>query len=642
MFRSSISHTCLLIGLSAALIAGCTHDSKTGAKTQNPFALDRELGYDRHDYRNMLAPRPAPEAHDQSNVPDLAPVIAENKNNILPQPLVSISVNQDVPIRDIFFELAKQAEVDLELDPTITGSIIFTAYNRPFDQVVSRISDMAGLRYKFKNNILRVERDTPYMKTYRMDYLSVQREYTSTISSNTSAATGSSGGSGGGGGSSGGGENGSSSTITSTSSSDFWNELETNITQIIANTNRQVAIMDQNAAVSTPHAIPALPVTQLATNMPQGEDASSAPSPSVQQQALAQMQVQQSSGSAAPAVAGLANPTGQPAAGGAAGAAGGAGGAAANPYFSVNRQAGLINVFATEKQHKQVAEYLIEMRRAINTQVLIEAKVFEVELNDESSLGIDWEYIGSSHVAGSVNLPRQSFVVDPVGATEGSILTFNSGNFNGMISAINRFGTIRTLSSPRLTVMNNQTAVLNVTESRVFFTIEIDRTEGTQVNPASVDISTEINNVPEGVIITVHPSVDPDTNEITMNLRPSITRVVRTVSDPGVRMMSGGEIESFVPELSIREIDSIVKMASGSTVIMGGLMQDRVDSRQVGVPVLSEIPLVGAAFRNQRDAIRKTEMVIMLRAVVVDQARPDKTDREIYKNMAEDRHPLPL
>lgn len=475
------------------------------------------------------------------------------------------------------------------------------------------------------------------------------------------------GGYGGGGGGGGGGQNGSSSTITSTSTSNFWPELERNIAQIIDTTNRQVALTDQSSApVSTPTAVPVIPASQLAavgtpaggaapmptpamgTGTTDGTTQPNAPAqdPAAQQQAAAAQMAAAAASMVASAnagggnmpTAGLLNPTGSQNAVATEGDAG----SVQTAFFSVNRQAGMVNVFATEKQHELIGKYIREMLRALNTQILIEAKVLEIELRDENSLGIDWAVVGR-RVSGGLSLPQENFAFEPFAANSGGILNITTGDFSAVINAISRFGNVRSLASPRLTVMNNQTAVLNVSESRVFFEIEINRTDGTANNPPRVDITSTVNNVPEGVIITVHPSVDPDTHEITMNLRPSITRVVRTVSDPGVRIAAQNaniNVESFVPELSIREIDSIVKMNSGGTVVMGGLMQDRVDNRQVGIPVLSEIPVLGAAFRSQRDTLRKTEMVIMLRARVVDQAAPDDTDRELYETMARDRRPL--
>lgn len=615
------------------VLSSCNKQTLDDMKTeaQKTVQLDGDLRYDQDDFTRGMMPRSMSgqaSAQDAgSNVPDLAPVLAQDKKNILPQPLVSITVNQDVSLRDLFYELAKQAEVDLELDPTITGSIIFTAYNRPFDQVVERIADMAGLRYHFKNNVLRVERDTPYLKTYGLDYLSMTRKFTSSISSNTSAATS---GAGGGGGSSG-GTNGSNSTIASESNSDFWKELETNITQIIGTTGQQVNLTDQSAPITTPNAIPAVTANQLATIDANGNAVAPVPTPAATP--------------SAPPVAGLANPTGTQTAATTGTTATGAstgGAAAANPYFSLNKQAGLLNIFATEKQHHKVAEYLERLRRTTSTQVLVEAKVFEVELNDEHAAGVDWTAIYGNTQLGSV-FGRPDFIKNPVPDVfstggKGGAIVYSGPHVNAVIQAISRYGTVRTLSSPRLTVMNNQTAVLNVSESRVFFDLKIDKTDASSNGPATTDVTSTVKSVPEGVIIAVHPSVDMNTNEILMNLRPSITRVVDTVNDPAVAYLNISGIENLVPELSVRELDSVVRMHSGETVVMGGLMQDRTSGEQSAIPVLGKAPIIGPLFRNNLSGIKKTEMVIFLRAKVVETARPEDADKKLYNEFgANDR-----
>jgi len=125
-----------------------------------------------------------------------------------------------------------------------------------------------------------------------------------------------------------------------------------------------------------------------------------------------------------------------------------------------------------------------------------------------------------------------------------------------------------------------------------------------------------------------------------------MTRIVRSVSDPGTAIaarLAGLELESFVPELSVREIDSIVKMDSGRTIIMGGLMQDRAEGTQQSIPLLGELPLVGNLFRAQRDLNKKTEMVIMLKATIVgNNPKLDQTDKDLYNSMGQDRHPFEL
>jgi general secretion pathway protein D len=613
----------IIASLSFLVITGCTQQQidDMKSKTERSVQADRDLNYNRDDFRRAMAPRTLDSKNNKqsgSSVPDLAPVIAEEKKNILPQPLVSITVNQDVSLRDIFYELAKQAEVDLELDPTITGSVIFTAYNRPFDQVVERISDMAGLRYTFKNNILRVERDTPYMKTYTLDYLSMVRNFNSSITSNTSASS-SVGGAGGG------GTNGSTSTISSESQSDFWNELQASISQIINNTNQQVSLTDQSAPLSTPTAIPVVSADQLATlNNP---SASAATPPAA----------------TGTPVAGLLNPTGTQSVAGATTATDSAstgGISPVSPYFSFNKQAGLLSIFATEKQHRRIYEYLNMLRHSTNAQVLVEAKVFEVELNDENSSGIDWSFL-IGEFSGGAGFAPFNFATNPLPAGISSGLVYSGNNFDALITAVSRFGNIRTLSSPRLSVMNNQTAVLNVSESRIFFDIDIQRTEATTTTPERVEITSEAKSVPEGVIIAVHPSIDMDTNEILLNLRPSVTRIVSQISDPAASFLGIGA-ENLVPELSVRTIDSVVRMRSGETVIMGGLMQDSTNGEQVSTPILGETPIIGPLFRNQRDRIKKTEMVIFLRATVVNSAKPDDTDKDLYKKLSGDRRPFPM
>ncbi len=630
----------VLTVLALTTLPSCTHQQLQDMKnnTNKTLSLDGDIGYSQDDFTRGMMPRAEDVQNaaqqETSTVPDLAPVIAEDKKNILPQPLVSITVNQDVSLRDIFFELAKQAEVDLELDPTITGSIIFTAYNRPFDQVVERIADMAGLRYRFQNNVLRVERDTPYLKTYSLDYLSMTRNFSSSISSNTSAA--SSGGSS----SSSGGSNGSTSTIASESKSDFWTELEANISQIIGTTNQQVNLTDQAAPVTTTMAIPAVSTEQLATlNNAAGTNGAAAP---------AQPAATTTTTTSTPPVAGLANPTGtQTAAAGATATTGSAAGATANPYFSFNKQGGLLNVFATEKQHRKIADYLERLHHTVSTQVLVEAKVFEVELNDENAAGIDWTAIYGNSKIGAV-FDRPDFAKNTLAGTfstggQGSAFVYEGPHVSAVIDAISRYGTVRTLSSPRITVMNNQTAVLNVSESRVFFDLKVNKTDASSNGPATTDVTSTVKSVPEGVIIAVHPSVDMTTNEIVMNLRPSITRVVDTVKDPAVAYLNISGVENLVPELSVRELDSVVRMHSGETVIMGGLMQDRSSGEQTGVPVLSKTPIVGGLFRNNINGVKKTEMVVFLRARVVNSSAPEDADKKLYKEFGQnDRRPFAM
>jgi len=219
---------------------------------KNQLKPDREASLEMQDYKDALSSRveePISAAEENKvSIPKLQPYIASGANDMKSMPLVSLSVNQSVPLKDILFELAKQAEYDLELDPNIRGSIIFTARNRPFDQVVERIADIAGLRYNFEDSVLRVELDTAYNKLYKIDYLSYVRRTSGGIRNDVNVVSGE------------GSDTGSNFEATSESEIDFWAEMETNLGQIIGGqstgalkTNRdpQITVAEQNPDVES-------------------------------------------------------------------------------------------------------------------------------------------------------------------------------------------------------------------------------------------------------------------------------------------------------------------------------------------------------------------------------------------------------
>ena len=202
------------------------------------------------------------------------------------------------------------------------------------------------------------------------------------------------------------------------------------------------------------------------------------------------------------------------------------------------------------------------------------------------------------------------------------------------------------MASPRLTVLNNQPAVLNVAQNIVYFTLDIERTDGTDDNPPTTTIDSEVNSVPEGVLINVIPSVNPDTQTITLQIRPTVTRVVDRALDPAtsVPLADSGHpttLDEGRPELNVQEIDSILNMKSGQIAILGGLLQDRSDNTSESVPVLGEVPIVGNLFKARTSAISKTELVIFIKATIIDAPGSiHNTDKELYRTFAQDRRPL--
>lgn len=146
---------------------------------------------------------------------------------------MSIAVTEATPVRDILIELVRKSNVDLEMDPRISGGIIMTATDRPLIDVVDRVAELAELRYSFQRNKLKVEIDDPFMEQYQIDALNVQCTSSSSASSSTDANSASQaiGGAGGGGG----GQNKSETCVSSSSRTNFWGDITTNISEILNN-----------------------------------------------------------------------------------------------------------------------------------------------------------------------------------------------------------------------------------------------------------------------------------------------------------------------------------------------------------------------------------------------------------------------
>jgi general secretion pathway protein D len=197
-----------------------------------------------------------------------------------------------------------------------------------------------------------------------------------------------------------------------------------------------------------------------------------------------------------------------------------------------------------------------------------------------------------------------------------------------------------------------------VATNLVYFDIDIDVTTEEGVTTTNVD--SEIQNVPEGVLINVLPSIDLDKRTVSMAVRPTITNVDQFVSDPGVELNKASILASLpatvsqdlvdaisnvtspIPVVDVQEFDSVVDVPSGSAVVMGGLMKDRMRSSENGLPIVSEVPLIGSLFKSHTDDIEKTELVIFLKATIIEGSNVHQTDKELYKMFGGDRRPFDL
>ncbi|MCW9012531.1 MAG: pilus (MSHA type) biogenesis protein MshL [Gammaproteobacteria bacterium] len=284
----------------------------------------------------------------------------------------------------------------------------------------------------------------------------------------------------------------------------------------------------------------------------------------------------------------------------------------------VNKESGIIVVRATHKQHEIIQGFVDLVLGNAKRQVLIEATIAEINLSDRYQAGIDWNLIASDPTDGI------SFTSDFLGTNLGqapfSTLSL-AGDVGGdqltaTLSALEQFGDVQVLSSPKVIALNNQPAILKVVDNIVYFEMDVDSSVADSVSVTTFE--TEIKTVPVGFVMSVTPYID-EHDVVTLNIRPTISRIIDTVKDPNPAF-ANANVTSNVPVIQVREIESLLQVNSGDTAIIGGLMQDTVNDTSSGVPFLSDIPIIGALFRYEDDLREKSELVIFIRPVVVRHA----------------------
>ncbi len=292
-----------------------------------------------------------------------------------------------------------------------------------------------------------------------------------------------------------------------------------------------------------------------------------------------------------------------------------------SPNIIVNRESGVVAVKATSRQHKQIQEFFDRVINSAQRQVLIEATIAEVKLSDRYQAGIDWTLV----TGGGDQTLNQSLLGGNLGNTPFFSLTLSDtlgdNPLNATLRALETFGDVKVLSSPKVMALNNQTAMLKVVDNAVYFTTNVEVSQGVNQTGNAVALAvldTEVNTVPIGFVMSVTPYID-ENDVVTMNVRPTISRIVDRVEDPNPELARAG-VTSEVPVIQVREIESMLKINNGDTAVIGGLMQDQVNKKTSGIPLLSSIPILGNLFSYTDDEYVKSELVIFIRPVVMHDA----------------------
>ena len=563
----------------------------------------------------------------------------------------------NVPVRDLLFALARDAGVNMDVDSRVGGIVSISALDQTLEAILDRISRQVEIRVERVGETLIVKPDEAYHQKYQIDFVNIARTY-------SSSATG------------GGVGNTGSSSVSNTSGNNFWASLESGVAAILS--------------ISGEEGDSVFEETENADRLNAAQDSES-----------------------------LAT------------------GEFGEYYYNLNRDTGLLLVFAPERLQHEIREYLDVVTAIAKRQVLLEATVVEVILSNQYKQGIDWSFFNSlatnglalyqganvggaaaalSYITEALDIPEEikyfdddngdgqitaadasyanyrNFTTNPGISGEGvnavvsfdttaipargatppqvddttqaetppvperpaqvevtrtitgtrinqdattnragglspiapsgdNFITgaFRSGDISAAVELLDRFGDAKILSSPRISALNNQPALLRVVDQEVYFNIELS--EGVDSDSGQVttrEFTVEENTVDVGFSMNVLPQVSA-TGEIILNLKPAVTRVLdyRRAPTPAAFGGVGGNVQNLVPITRVRELESILSLRDGEVGVLGGLLEDRVSDDDTAVPGLSKLPGVGALFERKDQQTFKTEFVVFIRASII-------------------------
>lgn len=510
----------------------------------------------------------------------------------------SVVVN-NVLVHDLLFALARDAKVNVDVHPGITGTVTLNAIDQTLPQLLTRIAKQVDMRWEMDGTNLVVMPDSPFLRTYKVDYVNMSRDTTGNVAINTQIASVSPTAAGSGAGTAAGGTSGniSSTKVDNVSRNRFWESLEVNLKDILRETDKEIIVKRRVADSQELHAEANNSGAQGGIAAATGQTTAPAPSRSANRpmsEANKEYETLQAAS------------------------------------IMVNRETGIVLVRATSRQHEKVQEFLDLVQTSARRQVLIEATIIEVNLSKNYQQGIDWQYFnqGSAWKAAGQGGTTRTFRVNPTtGAFEattnvstlpsavGNTLfsaAFKRGDFLTAIKLLETFGTLKVISSPKLSVLNNQTAMLKVVDNVVYFQVKADTTQN-QTGSLS-NFTTTPQSVSVGLVMSVTPQIS-ESNQVLMNVRPTISRVTGTKRDPHPSLPA--DIPNLVPEIQTREMESLMSVADGDIAVLGGLMEDQVNDTDDTVPGVSRIPWIGNLFAHKNDTTTKTELVIFLRPTVI-------------------------
>lgn len=459
-------------------------------------------------------------------------------------------VVNEVAVKELLFALARDSDLNIDIDPAISGVVTLNAVEQSLPQILERISRQIALSYEFDNDNLYIQLERPFLRIYPIDYVNLSRHSYSQSSISTQIASTSSGSLEIAQGNSG---NNSTTNVNTQSQHYFWGRLVSNIASMLG---EQINNVSSGEIPVTTSVIP-------------------------------------------------------------------------------NPESGLISVMATASQHQQIQALIDRVMSNAKRQVLIQITIVEVALKREFQAGIDWSFLDRDGDLGvdivSLTLPATRASVGVSSSFEietGSDSDDHDANLMATVKLLDEFGDTKILSSPQLMVLNNQTALLKVVENIVYFEVDSETTVATATTSGRISADTTAKTVPVGIVMVVTPQIDVN-GMITLNVRPTISRLVDFVNDPNPELAKE-DISNPVPQIAVREMESVLRLGDRQIGILGGLMTDESIDRDIGLPGIKNVALFGNLFKSKLAKYTKTELVIFLQPTIINDPSVE-TDLSRYK-----------
>ncbi len=338
----------------------------------------------------------------------------------------------------------------------------------------------------------------------------------------------------------------------------------------------------------------------------------------------------------------------------------------------ISPQSGVVVVRAMPQELRSVATLLKAMQLSVERQVMLEAKIIDVTLNQAYQSGINWAAFPTSGIAGGFSSglggaanslgTRGSLSGGTAGSSSGSSSSFSANpgagaglatlggavagatgvaggvfglavqtdNFAALLQFLESQGSVQVLSSPRVATLNNQKAVLKVGTDQPYvtsITVVPGSSTGGVVTPTSV--APQISNIFSGISLDVTPQIDAEGN-IALHIHPLVTSV--TPKSVGFNLVGVGAQSVDVAAINVSESDTMVRTQDGNIVVLGGLMKVELNRGRSGIPGLEDVPVIGGAFRNSSTDTIKRELVILIKPTIIESDKNWEQDLQDTRN----------